>query len=662
MKRICTKLLILLLSVFAVWEIGTASGAGAEGMHYWINPNGGTKYHWVRCCPSIHPRYRDGMIEITEEQLKLDPYNMLSPCNVCRDLDPAEYDLPAAETRNGSTETNQSDDVESRVVMNAKGYLTEVYGYTEAQADQFVFLFHPEGELEYWPDEDHSAYCYRLYFDSSTGKTREASTPFYDGGFENYPGEGNIRQVVHAFLENDWLHRWDRKAMEEFSRKIQEWGEIVPTEKLTAGLKSGDITSREAMREFFLSCFGPEETWTKATALWLKELLDEDAADSGNPENKGRSASHLQDEQVDIELKNGSHCAVNYYVETIPEEAKLYRFTDQGWRLKEGILADYILPPGNMDMQDTFDRGFFVLEKAGQRMGVTLIRKDGAWESHAAGPCVLSDRDFTMNLQTGGPELTFRIEYETREGKSVSCNCHVDSKAYLHLDNYSITEEPGGDRFLLYAEGSGKWFWLDRRSGQETAGGGDPRYTSAIDAMMRFAELPDSPESYSEWNRFPFPDRFYSVVGVHLRERTSSRSRDLGLLNPGTVLQKTGEAAGDPFPWFQVKLGMLDGYVVSQYVCVDDAGVPTADYDDPLPVAEAIRKTDLKSGTGWFDGKVAEVPEGTRMHVLFERDGWYYVVIPREDLGFCMDVEGQYGFIPKDTVRMGLTLFDLDWK
>ncbi len=170
---------------------------------------------------------------------------------------------------------------------------------------------------------------------------------------------------------------------------------------------------------------------------------------------------------------------------------------------------------------------------------------------------------------------------------------------------------------------------------------------------MHFTELPDSPESYGEWNRFPFPENYYTVAGVHLREKSSSRSGDMGLLNSGTVLHKTGEADGDPFTWYRAELGFLKGYAASQYICVDDMGVPTGDIYEPLPVAETIRKADLKSGTGWFDGK--------RMHVLLERDGWYYVVIPQGDLGFHMDVDGTYGFILKNTVRTGNTGYDLDW-
>ena len=661
MRRNLVRMAALLLAAFAAWMAAPASRAEAEEARWWINPQGGTRYHRVRCCPSIHPKYFDGMLEITEAQLKLEPYNMLSPCNVCRELDPAQYDLPQNQAPAASGEPADADAIRSRVIQNAEDYLTEVYGYPVSQAEKFIFLFHPEGELEYWPDEAHSAWCYRMYFDPATGETRDATTPFYGGGFENYPGESSVREVVLAFTEQDWLHQWNGEAVQAFSRKVYEWGQVVPTQRLAEGLQSGNITAPEAMREFFLSCFGPEESWTPAAVAWLKELLEEDAGEAGSPQARGDAPSHLRDEQIEIGLRNGSRVLAAYYVETIPEEAGLNRFTSKGWGLKEGILADYILPGENDAMQDTFDRGFFVLEKEGRRMGVTLIRKDGAWESHPAGPCVLADRDLTLTLQTGGPDLIFRLEYEPRDGKLVSCSSFVDGRGYLHLYNYSVTGEASGDRFLLYSEASGRWLWVCDRTGQESAGGGDPCYVSDIYAMLHFAELPDSPESYREWNRFPYLKGYYFVTGVHLREKTSSRSRDLGMLNPGTVVYKTGEAEGDPFPWYKVELGLLKGYVVTQYICADDAGQPTGDQYEPLPVAEAVRKADLKSGTGWLDGKIAEVPEGTRMHVLFERDGWYYVVIPREELHYYMDVEGQYGFIPKDAVRTGLTGYDLDW-
>ena len=94
MKQKLLRTISMILVVLTAFSTGIISKAGAEEQKYWINPNGGSKYHRVHHCPSIHPRYYDGMIEITEEQLSMNPYNMLSPCNVCMDLDPADFDLP----------------------------------------------------------------------------------------------------------------------------------------------------------------------------------------------------------------------------------------------------------------------------------------------------------------------------------------------------------------------------------------------------------------------------------------------------------------------------------------------------------------------------------------------------------------------------------------
>ena len=151
MKQKLLRTISMILVVLTAFSTGIISKAGAEEQKYWINPNGGSKYHRVHHCPSIHPRYYDGMIEITEDQLSMNPYNMLSPCNVCMDLDPADFDLPIGEQGNLTSAAADTETLQDLVIQHAKDNLTEVYGYTEEQANQFQFLFHSEGELEYWP-------------------------------------------------------------------------------------------------------------------------------------------------------------------------------------------------------------------------------------------------------------------------------------------------------------------------------------------------------------------------------------------------------------------------------------------------------------------------------------------------------------------------------
>ena len=655
MKRIVAVLAMLFL-VCAFTNVSFAEKSNEQT--YWINPRGGTKYHWVHRCPSINPKYYDVMIEIAEDQLTMDPYNMLSPCSVCQGLGQEDADL--SDHGEKSSEVSQGIDIiKDQVIQAAKDYLTEIYGYSEEKADQFIFLYDDYvGVLQFWPDEEHSAFCYEMNFAPDTGKTEFPRTPFGPRDYENYPGEGNVRRVANLFAEKDFLHNWDDASIQAFSDEVHRFDEVRPNQTLSDGLKSGNISALDAIHEFFLSCYGPEENWTNATAWWVKELMGEDASQPASTVGKGKKVTHKKDEALDLDLEYNRHCTVRYYVEHIPEEANLQRFTSQGWTLKEGILAEYS-DPNDEGFGGSFDRGLFILEKDGSRMGIVLTKQDSAWKPHPVGPCVLADRDFVITYQESGFQSIFRFEYEPKNGTTITCNATIYDDL-LHLDNYSVTQEETGKSFHLYDGGSGRWTWMEngpegRRQGSEYI------YTSPVDAMLRFSEMPNSLESFSAWNKVPFPAGYAMTAGVHLRAKTSSRSADLGMLNPGTIIQILGTAKGDPFDWYHVKLGLLEGYVSSQYVHTDDTGEPVYTTVNPLPVAEAVKDTDLKSGTGWFDRAIMKVPAGVRMHVLFEKDDWYYVVIPSDELQFCMDVDGAYGYIPKDAVLTGITVYDLDW-
>ena len=64
-------------------DSGRPSGMENRNQVYWINPNGGTKYHLDQNCPSIHPRYLPLSVSVTLEDLMKDPYSQLSSCSVC---------------------------------------------------------------------------------------------------------------------------------------------------------------------------------------------------------------------------------------------------------------------------------------------------------------------------------------------------------------------------------------------------------------------------------------------------------------------------------------------------------------------------------------------------------------------------------------------------
>ena len=80
-----------------------------------------------------------------------------------------------------------------------------------------------------------------------------------------------------------------------------------------------------------------------------------------------------------------------------------------------------------------------------------------------------------------------------------------------------------------------------------------------------------------------------------------------------------------------------------------------------LPVAEAQKEIPLKKGTGLFDGTVQTLPSGTKMHVIIENGDWLYVDVPREEIGFLMDVDGTFGYVRKADVTFLSIIPGLDW-
>lgn len=85
------KAFILLCVVWAI--MGNGVLACAEEAYY-VNPDGGRYYHAIANCPAIHPKYWDGMVEITEEERNSEKYKSLFRCETCF-ASPKPQNMPA---------------------------------------------------------------------------------------------------------------------------------------------------------------------------------------------------------------------------------------------------------------------------------------------------------------------------------------------------------------------------------------------------------------------------------------------------------------------------------------------------------------------------------------------------------------------------------------
>lgn len=87
MKRIPLAALCLALA---------ACPALAEESVYYVNPDGGQRYHTEQQCPTMSSKYWDQLVTVTKAELAQSPYSDLTPCSYCVAL-PIKIDENAAD-------------------------------------------------------------------------------------------------------------------------------------------------------------------------------------------------------------------------------------------------------------------------------------------------------------------------------------------------------------------------------------------------------------------------------------------------------------------------------------------------------------------------------------------------------------------------------------
>ncbi|MEA5013715.1 MAG: SH3 domain-containing protein [Candidatus Limiplasma sp.] len=144
------------------------------------------------------------------------------------------------------------------------------------------------------------------------------------------------------------------------------------------------------------------------------------------------------------------------------------------------------------------------------------------------------------------------------------------------------------------------------------------------------------------------------LYGANLRKEPTARSQSLGKAQPGALAEVLGQKPGKDYPWFHLRLGNVECYVAGNYV----HPIPQPDVfaADPLslrvfaimppPVVRAREACALRQSPGGSGKEAARLEAGTQMHVLsVTSDGYYQVMVPRDEPDWYMDVEGTSGYV-----------------
>lgn len=143
--------------------------------------------------------------------------------------------------------------------------------------------------------------------------------------------------------------------------------------------------------------------------------------------------------------------------------------------------------------------------------------------------------------------------------------------------------------------------------------------------------------------------------GAHLRQEPTGKSESLGVYANNVPMIFTGESKqGTTWPWYQVRIGNTVGWMSSNYV------KHAADYGfGPVPMGRIVEDCPLYGDPSDKQASV-ELPAGATFHILTEHKGMYHVCIPRGEISCAVDVDGIYGYIPKEGVLTGVTPTALD--
>lgn len=560
----------------------------------------------------------------------------------------------------------------SAPVRSAMADLTEVFGYTQEEAEAFTFNVTETDttwEIEYY-DPDHPTWVYTSSTNKETGQYISATTPFKGPDYVRYPGESAVRDGLRTARENGWFTDLSEENRTAFLAWMEQWG-VHANDTLNNGLARGTLTGAQALQAFFASCYGDTGTWTDALTEWYQTELasygwtaeDASAVTAATPVtgiNRYESKTRMSNWPV----------TVTEFADEVPDELSQV--------LALPVLAGYTCLCGAYTAKqgsETYvptDTGLLVLEKDGTRFLVAILRVSGTddWSVQPVGEkALLSGRSLYITYNAMQSEYTLTYPVSDTENESFSVTpLYYDDNEYsllLRLESYRRTNTATGESVLIAATDDNEWYHVTTTDAAGTTA--EEQITRLVPPFLEFTDADAFPKTAEECRAdtaYTLPDTYGVSCTVHLRQKTSSRSADLGTYNYGTLLEVLGTEAGDPYPWYHVRIGSVDGYMSSLYVDYEGSAcsMRPLEHYPALTVAKTTKSVNLKNGTGWFDGTVATLPAGTKMHVLAEIDGWYHVMIPQSgDPGWLMDVNGTDGYLKQSDVVTAATSLQLDW-
>ena len=319
----------------------------------------------------------------------------------------------------------------------------------------------------------------------------------------------------------------------------------------------------------------------------------------------------------------------------------------------------------NNPEQTRFDEVLFSVERDGKVLFIVGYWQDDIWTVAVESDCFLttdSEHQIRIIPNYMDGELQY-LEAAIVAGQETYW-IRIEEGALAKLDRYQVMNDDMVGSLVSVSSGL-FYFEIDGDEKRPLMINQSCIFPSRIAAWTADA-LPKSYVEVQKWYdeksiHFLKEDQAF-ICDVNLRSQATSNSESLGYYDVARVTIM-GSQPGKRYPWYHVEMGNIEGWVSGDYlVNFDDIAMYARCFgaaETVLPYAAACADVSLRNRPN--ESIIKDIPAGTIMRIITEKDGWLHVVLQEHD-DWQVDWDSMYGYVKADEVVTGTSAADLMWK
>lgn len=242
-------------------------------------------------------------------------------------------------------------------------------------------------------------------------------------------------------------------------------------------------------------------------------------------------------------------------------------------------------------------------------------------------PCEDGGREvfrLSLNYREKEPIMFEHYRREYADGSVLTIGARLNHDLFFYVETKSSSGTANKEEFLQYLYPN----LLEVLDAD--------RYPKTIDEVLSF--IAANPRSVSNG---------YGILSSsNMRAKASSQSKTLGFYHIGTPAKILGTKPGKREPWYKVQVGQTIGYISGSYILPAENMFLHIPYPcAPQTVGRTNKDCQLKSAASASAKMVTSLKAGASMYVLADCGDWLHVCIPKDNVGYFMDIEGTYGYL-----------------